>query len=378
MHMLRVIIAMTMLLIVLPVRVTHAQQTSLSNDSQSQTVTQSSQVRYFPETGHTVGGRFLQYWQANGGLAVFGYPLTNEVHEQGRTVQYFERQRFEYHPEQPRPYDVLLGRLGAELLEQQGIDWREQPTSPGQAAGCTYFALTQHNLCNQRAGTGFLTYWTTHGLQFDTQVRPSYAESLALFGLPLTEPYNATNSSGDRVQVQWFERARFEWHPNNPQSYQVLLGRLGAELLEAQRRQPAPQPPTFRHVRLYLIAIDDQGRSGKQIGCNDSVVPVTMAIKPTTAPLTAALEQLLALDRPYFEQTGLYNALYRSNLTVDRVTVQGGQATIWLTGDVQLGGVCDNPRIDAQITETARQFSTVDEVVVFVNGQRLEDVLSGR
>src|SRR5690606_30937438 len=49
----------------------------------------------FPETGKCAGGRFLQYWRQNGGLAVFGYPLTDELTEGGRTVQYFERQRFE-------------------------------------------------------------------------------------------------------------------------------------------------------------------------------------------------------------------------------------------------------------------------------------------
>ncbi|HEY0604380.1 MAG TPA: hypothetical protein VGD58_15775 [Herpetosiphonaceae bacterium] len=61
---------------------------------------------------------------------------------------------------------------------------------------------------------------------------------------------------------------------------------------------------------------------------------MTMAIQPTAAPLTTALEQLIALDRPYFEQPSLDNTLYRSNLTVEQ-----GQATIWLAGDVQLSGV---------------------------------------
>jgi hypothetical protein len=37
------------------------------------------------------------------------------------------------------------------------------------------------------------------------------------------------NSSGDNVLTQWFERARFEYHPNKPAQYRVLLGRLGAE-----------------------------------------------------------------------------------------------------------------------------------------------------
>ena len=72
----------------------------------------------FAETGHCIGGRFAQYWQQNGGLPVFGYPLTDELTEQGCTVQYFE-----LHTENAAPYDVLLGLLGEEVLQQQGIDW---------------------------------------------------------------------------------------------------------------------------------------------------------------------------------------------------------------------------------------------------------------
>src|SRR5438874_1857332 len=74
--------------------------------------------RYFPETGHTVQGRFLEYWTTNGGLAQQGYPLTDEFQEvsdlDGKPyiVQYFERAVFEKHPENARPYDVLLSQLG--------------------------------------------------------------------------------------------------------------------------------------------------------------------------------------------------------------------------------------------------------------------------
>ncbi len=77
-------------------------------------------------TGHTLRGTFLRYWQANGGLAVFGFPLTEEFTEinaadgQPYTVQYFERNRFEYHPENAGGrYEVLLGLLGAETLAAQ-------------------------------------------------------------------------------------------------------------------------------------------------------------------------------------------------------------------------------------------------------------------
>src|SRR4051794_38239045 len=58
----------------------------------------------FPETGKTVSGRFLEYWNANGGLAQQGYPITNTMQEKSDTdgktytVQYFERAVFEAHP----------------------------------------------------------------------------------------------------------------------------------------------------------------------------------------------------------------------------------------------------------------------------------------
>jgi hypothetical protein len=74
--------------------------------------------RRFPETGHTVGGRFRAYWEQHGGLAQQGYPLSEEFQEKSDldgktyTVQYFERAVFEYHPENKPPYDVLLTQLG--------------------------------------------------------------------------------------------------------------------------------------------------------------------------------------------------------------------------------------------------------------------------
>jgi hypothetical protein len=188
-------------------------------------------LRCFLETGQCIQGRFRQFWEQNGGLAVFGFPISGELIQDGRTIQYFERQRFEWHPENPPPYDVLLGRLGDEVLRQNGIDWHTQPVSPGPVAGCAYFEPTRHNVCDQQAGVGFLSYWRSHGLAFDGRPGTSYAESLALFGYPLTEPYLYTDERGATYQVQWFERARFEWHPTNPDPYKVLLGRLGSEVL---------------------------------------------------------------------------------------------------------------------------------------------------
>jgi hypothetical protein len=72
----------------------------------------------FTQTGHTVCGRFLTYWNEHGGLAQQGYPLSEEFVETSQldgkpyTVQYFERAVFEYHPENQPPNDVLLSQLG--------------------------------------------------------------------------------------------------------------------------------------------------------------------------------------------------------------------------------------------------------------------------
>jgi len=59
-----------------------------------------------------------------------------------------------------------------------------------------------------------------------------------LFGLPLSEPAMETNSSGFTVLTQWFERARFEYVPSNPDPYKVLLGRLGAEAYDPSGGAP--------------------------------------------------------------------------------------------------------------------------------------------
>ncbi len=90
---------------------------------------------YFVETGHNLGGSFQQFWHLNGGLPVFGFPLSEEFPEvnptDGQTylVQYFERGRFEWHPDLPPQWQVLLGQLGRQYLEAErpAPDWTLQP-----------------------------------------------------------------------------------------------------------------------------------------------------------------------------------------------------------------------------------------------------------
>ena len=180
----------------------------------------------FPATGFSLSGTLLSFWKLNGGLPIFGYPIDSERESNGQLFQWFERNRLEVHPENASPYNVLLGRLGVQALAQQGIDWQTLPKVNSAPADCKYFAVTGHALCGD-----FLGYWQSNGLSFDGGTTKTYAESLALFGYPISEPQMETNSSGDRVLTQWFERARMEIHPENTTAYRVLLGRLGSELL---------------------------------------------------------------------------------------------------------------------------------------------------
>lgn len=81
---------------------------------------------YFPETQHSLAYGFKQFWDANGGLAIFGFPISEEFQENGKTVQYFERARFEFNPDGTDTQSkVILGQLGREALQQKG--WLPAP-----------------------------------------------------------------------------------------------------------------------------------------------------------------------------------------------------------------------------------------------------------
>ena len=166
--------------------------------------------RLFPETGKCVNEPFLSYWNAHGQLPINGYPISDQFSEKledGKTytVQYFERVRMELHPENSPPYNVLLGQFG------RLIHPADPPAAP--KSGATYFKETGHNLSGS-----FLTYWQANG-------------GLAQFGYPISEEFSEKLEDGKTYVVQYFERARFEHHPENQPPYDVLLGQFGRRIL---------------------------------------------------------------------------------------------------------------------------------------------------
>ncbi len=195
--------------------------------------------QFFPQTNHTLSGKFLIYWQANGGLAHFGYPITDaqdEIDPQtGKTflTQWFERARFELHSELAgTPFEVEQGLLGRQLNQEAlAVDpnfQRTVPTPPRPIYGASqefeYIPETGHNISSY-----FLRYWLQNG-------------GVAQFGLPISEEYAEPAVGRGGLEIQWFERARFELHP---------------ELLKEEPRPPMP-PITASRVETFTPAITSQ------------------------------------------------------------------------------------------------------------------------
>jgi hypothetical protein len=157
---------------------------------------------YFPQTGHNVIGEFWAFYQSvPDALVIFGMPITEQFSTadgSGLTVQYFEKARFELHPDQPVGLRVMLTSLGSKLYQ----------------AGAPTINLTTPGACRTLNGYGvcydFLAFFDQHG-------------GFARFGNPIS----AFEFQPDGRLVQYFERARFEWHPELVAGQNVLLADCG-------------------------------------------------------------------------------------------------------------------------------------------------------
>ncbi len=178
------------------------------------------EVRFVEQTGHTLAAPFLDYWQGAGGLGRFGYPISEPFVERsavdGREyqTQYFERAVFEYHPEvQDAVWQVQLRLLGTALVRGRQGETPFRPTGSAVSGDRQFFAESGHTL-----GGAFGAYWSRTG-------------GLPVYGYPLSEEFSERSpSDGKTYTVQYFERARFEYHPEYAGTDgEVLLGLLGRQ-----------------------------------------------------------------------------------------------------------------------------------------------------
>lgn len=181
----------------------------------------------FTETGFAVTGAVWTAWQGGRSFEqsvyINGYPITELRDEKSPTdnktykTQWFERARFELHPENTAPNNVLLGLLGtAAASGRENETPFKRVSDPGSV---TWFSQTGHTLGdNTEGGLAIAEFWNNLG-------------GLTQFGYPISQPFTEVNKGdGKSYLVQYFQRQRFEYHPENKGTqFEVLLGRLGSE-----------------------------------------------------------------------------------------------------------------------------------------------------
>ena len=168
---------------------------------------------FFEETGHWVKGEFLAYFREHGELEIFGYPLTEEFVDQGLSVQYFQRARMEWHPENPARYQVQLGLLGEELRYRQPRVSEPTPRSRRKV----FFPETGHTV-----SYAFLDFFNENG-------------GIDIFGYPITEMYFEEGQI-----VQYFQRLKLQWQPNDPANA-VAVGNLGEVYIDIYSHRMPPE-----------------------------------------------------------------------------------------------------------------------------------------
>jgi hypothetical protein len=175
----------------------------------------------FLETGKSICKPMEAYWRNYGGLQQFGFPISDAVSERnpvdGKTymVQYFERARFELHPENAgTQYEVLLGQLGLQEYSK-----RYPGGAPGQKPNNEAAQFCPET--GKWLGGAFRQRWHATGGVF-------------VNGYPISDELQERAEDGKTYWVQYFERARFEFHPENPAPFNVLLSLLGRTALESR------------------------------------------------------------------------------------------------------------------------------------------------
>ncbi len=148
-----------------------------------------AESHYFVETDHTVRGDFWRFFNRYGGVESLGYPLTEEMEDDGWTVQYFEKGRMERHPENEAAYRITVGWLG-DLLHRRRPPIPTEMIPRAGDSNRRYYPETGHTLSGD-----FLRYFEAHG-------------GTVRFGLPISEPFLEEGHL-----TQDFQSARFFWTP---------------------------------------------------------------------------------------------------------------------------------------------------------------------
>lgn len=208
---------------------------------------QSPETEYFSETGHNVSGEFLSFYKSNPNAEyLYGYPITEQfMSRDGKTVQYFQRARFEYQTDLPESKRVILTPLGRETYTSTGL------LDVGNSFSCRTYTETGFSVC-----FAFLEFLDANG-------------GVSHFGYPIS----GFEYHEDKI-VQYFERARLEWQPWRAEGFRVVITDLGRAYFDKLGEDPgllapvsplnnAPRVITELRIRAFVwkavsLASDEQ------------------------------------------------------------------------------------------------------------------------
>jgi spore germination protein GerM len=135
-------------------------------------------------------------------------------------------------------------------------------------------------------------------------------------------------------------------------------------------KNPAKSPDELMKVKVYF----NNSKMDPEISCN-KVFAVEREIPKTLAVANAALNELLNGPTDAEKDLGFFTSI-NEGIKVHNLTIKNGTAMADFDEQLeyQVGGSCRVSAIRAQITETLKQFSTVKNVIISING-RIEDIL---
>ncbi|MCS7250820.1 MAG: hypothetical protein RMK32_02735 [Anaerolineae bacterium] len=189
---------------------------------------QGTAERFFPETGYTVREPFLGFFEALGGLSLFGYPITPMIAEPPYQVQCFQNACLRWDP--LAPPNQMVQPLP--IAEAMGLGSPPIPPQPNLLSRPfrRYILETGHTIRGM-----FLAFWLRHG-------------GSRIIGNPITEPFV---ENGRVVQV--FQRMKLMWDPTAQMVRPISLGESYARMRGMNPRVPARVFPTPSTLQVHVV-----------------------------------------------------------------------------------------------------------------------------
>jgi hypothetical protein len=176
--------------------------------------------RNYSQTGYSVCFAFLEFFDKYGGLAQFGYPISDFELYNGRIVQYFENARFEWYPELPDGQKVVLASLGRIYFDSIPEDPQLLAPASGNAlVGSQVLQLQPHVFVSQ-AVTHQSGEQEIYVVVQDQTLMPVYNANVALTVTMTDGTKNTTSLSTDRNGIAI---ARLEFN-DQPYGSLILVG----------------------------------------------------------------------------------------------------------------------------------------------------------